>query len=695
LRNWKVVAVVLVAVGVVAAFYFFKSPPPKPIQKLERNNFILISIDTTRADSIGAYGNKEIKTPIIDSFAQDGTLFRNAVAHVPLTLPSHTALMTGLLPARNGVRDNHGYRLKQTIPTMASLFRDKGYKTAAFVSSIVLDHRFGLDHGFDTYNDFIQFGAQQSVNPQNERLASVTTTEAINWLSANQQYPYFLFVHYYDPHAKYDPPEPYKSNFPNHYFGEIAYVDSQIGALLRSVKDLANTVILITADHGEGLGEHGELGHGLFIYDSTIHIPFLMKGPGIGSKKEVAQQVQLVDILPTFLDLAGISKPQGLDGRSLLPLLQGNSWSESIAILETEYPLGIGWSPLYAARSSQWKVIDAPGPELYNIKEDPKENKNEQGKVDSTVRGLSDKLQKYKNIPPMSEKSHSEDAELQEQLRSLGYLSGSSKPKDLSNLPDPKSKIDVWKLYEQSTFLSMEGKKAEAVELLERAAKLDSSNPILWDTLAQFVIDEDAEKAVEYWQKALRLSPEDNKIHHRLALGFKRLGEIDKSIVEEQVALKIDPEMQEALLGLAETLISLNKPQEALTYLQKSLELDPRNAAAAFQTGNVYLRSGDLAQAASYFEKSIQYNPSLPQSYYSLAIIKGQSGDLTGAEELLKKSLELNPSFAEAYFNLGIIYERMGRKEESLQAYQNFINYADPKIHAARIEQARQKLLNR
>ncbi len=671
---------------------FLKTKPTQPPPKNAQNNFILISVDTTRADAIGVYGNEQIETPIIDSFASDGTIFRNAVAHVPLTLPSHATLMTGLLPARNGVRDNHGYRLKQTIPTMASLFRDNGYKTAAFVSSIVLDHRFGLNNGFDTYNDFIQYGSQQSLNPQNERIASATAVEAANWLSANQQNPYFLFVHFYDPHAKYDPPEPFKSNFSNPYFGEIAYVDSQIGVFLQSVKDLGNTVILITADHGEGLGEHGELGHGLFIYDSTIHIPFLMKGPGIASKKEIAQQVQLVDVLPTFLDLARISKPPGLDGRSFLPLLEGNSWNETTAILETEYPLGIGWSPLYAARSSHWKVIDAPQPELYNIKDDPKEMKSEERKSDSSVRSLSDKLQKYKKIPPMNEKSHSEDAELQEQLRSLGYLSGTSKPKDLSNLPDPKSKIEIWKLYEQSTFLSMEGKKAESVELLERAAKLDSSNSILWDTLAQFVIDEDPQKAVEYWQKALRLSPEDNKIHHRLALGFKRLGQIDKSIMEEQIALKIDPEMQEALIGLAETLISQNKPQEALTYLQKSLELDPQNAAAAYQLGNVYLKLGDITQASANYEKSIQFNPSLPQSYYSLAIIKGQSGDLTGAEELLRKSLELNPTFAEAYFNLGIIYERMGRKDEALQAYQNFINYADPKIHAARIEQARQKL---
>lgn len=692
MRNWKAFAVVFILLCGGIAFFLLKTKPPQPPPKKVQNNFILISIDTTRADAIGVYGNEQIKTPIIDSFARDGILFRNAVAHVPLTLPSHTTLMTGLLPARNGVRDNHGYRLKQTISTMASLFRDNGYKTAAFVSSIILDHRFGLDHGFETYNDFIQFGSQQSVNPQNERIASATTMEAVNWLSSNQNNPYFLFIHYYDPHAKYDPPEPFKSNFPNPYFGEIAYVDSQIGVLLQSVKDLKKTVVLITADHGEGLGEHGELGHGLFIYDSTIHIPFLMKGPGIASNKEITQQVQLVDVLPTFLDLTGISKPSGLDGRSLLPLLEGKSWSESTAILETEYPLGIGWSPLYAARSSQWKVIDAPQPELYNIKEDPKETKNNHGKSDSSVRSLSEKLQKYKKIPPMTEKSDTEDAELQEQLRSLGYLSGTSKPKDLSNLPDPKSKIEVWKLYEQSTFVSMEGKKAESVELLERAAKLDSSNPILWDTLAQFVIDEDPQKAVEYWQKALRISPEDNKIHHRLALGFKRLGEIDKSIVEEQVALKIDPEMQEALIGLAETLISLNKPQEALNYLQKSLELDPRNAAAAYQMGNVYLKLGDVSQASSYYEKSIQFNPSLPQSYYSLAIIKGQSGDLAGAEELLKKSLELNPSFAEAYFNLGIIYERMGRKDEALQAYQNFINYADPKIHEVRIEQARQKL---
>ncbi|MCI0616537.1 sulfatase-like hydrolase/transferase, partial [bacterium] len=449
MRNWKIFTLVLVffLLIVLAAFLLQIGSPP-PLQISERFNFILISIDTTRADAIGVYGNEQIKTPIIDSFARDGTLFRNAVAHVPLTLPSHATLMTGLLPARNGVRDNHGYRLKQTIPTLASLLRDKGYKTAAFVSTVILDHRFGLNHGFEIYNDFIQYGSQQSVNPQNERIASATVAEAVNWLSANQQNRYFLFVHFYDPHAKYDPPEPYKSNFSNPYFGEIAYVDSQIGVLLQSVRDLKNTVILITADHGEGLGEHGELGHGLFIYDSTIRIPFLIKGPGIARGKKIMQQVQMVDVLPTFLDLVGIQIPEGLDGRSLLPLLDGMSWSEYPAIVETEYPLGIGWSPLYAARSSQWKVIDAPQPEFYNIKEDPKEMKNEERKSDSSVRSLSDKLQKYKKIPPMNEKSNSEDAELQEQLRSLGYLSGTSKPKDLSNLPDPKSKIEVWKLYE-------------------------------------------------------------------------------------------------------------------------------------------------------------------------------------------------------------------------------------------------------
>ncbi len=683
--------VLIVLLGIIAA-YFLKPRLIPPAAKTERNNFILISIDTTRADAIGAYGNQEIRTPVIDSFAREGTLFRNAVTHVPLTLPSHATLMTGLLPARNGVRDNHGYRLKQSIVTMASLFRENGYKTAAFVSSIVLDHRFGLANGFETYNDFIQYGSQDSKNLQNERIAKATAIEAANWLASNQQNPFFLFVHFYDPHAKYDPPEPYRSNFPNPYFGEIAYVDEQIGFLLQSLKNVQQTVILVTSDHGEGLGEHGELGHGLFIYDSTIRIPFLLKGPGIPSGKEILQQVQLVDVLPAFLDLAEIQKPQGLDGRSFVPLLRGNAWNETPAILETQYPLAIGWSPLQAARSSQWKVIDAPEPELYNLKGDPSETKNKHGRIDSSIRVLSEKLQKYKKIPPITEKVRANDPELEEQLRSLGYLSGRSKPANVENLPDPKSKIEIWKLYESSTFLSMEGKKKAAVELLERAAKMDSSNPILLDTLAQFVVDDDPEKAVEYWQKALRLSPEDNKIHHRLAFGFKRLGQIDKSILEEKIALKIDPEMQEALVGLGDTMISSNRPQEALIYLQKSLELDPQNAAAAYQTGNAFLKLGDLTRAAENYENAIKFNPSLPQPYYALAILKGQSGDLSGVEELLRKALQLNPTFAEAYYNLGIVLERMGRKEEALKEYQQFITYADPKLHASRIEAARQKL---
>jgi arylsulfatase A-like enzyme/tetratricopeptide (TPR) repeat protein len=675
-----------------SAILFNRKEKPQTTIEKATLNFVLISIDTTRADSIGIYGNQQIQTPSIDSIGHAGIAFKNAIAHVPLTLPSHASLLTGLLPAKHGIRDNHGYRLNTRAATLPSMLQTKHYKTAAFVSSIVLDHRFGLSNGFDVYDDFIQYGSQDSHNPQNERLAEATTSAAINWIASNQQSPFFLFIHYYDPHARYHPPEPFLTKYSsNPYLGEIAYVDQQIGKILESLKSIRNnTVILITADHGEGLGDHDELGHGLFLYDSTIHVPFVLAGPGIPSK-QISQQVQLIDVAPTILELAGIQKPTEIDGRSLVPFFSGKSLGETSAILETQYPLAIGWSPLYSARTSQWKIIDAPEPEVYDLKNDPKEITNRKSVNDPTVRSMSDKLRKYIKVMPATQNTKT-DPELEEQLRSLGYLSGSTKPKNLENLPDPKSKIEVWKLYERATFLSMDGKQNEAVELLESATVLDSSNPVLFDTLAQFVINVDPEKAVEYWQKALRFSPEDNKIHHRIALGFKRLGDIEKFIVEEKIALKIDPQMQEALVSLGETLAAVGKPEEAIPYLQKSLELDPRNAPAAYELGNAYRNMGDFARAAEQYEKAIQFNPSLAHPYYALAILKGQQGDLSTAEQLLKSALERNPKFAEAYYNLGIILERQGRIDESKQAYQNFITYADPQVHASRIEAARQKI---
>ncbi|HSE43149.1 MAG TPA: sulfatase, partial [Acidobacteriota bacterium] len=238
MRN-KVVILITIVIASLLFFFLLRKQPSKlqeSAQQSTKLNFVLISIDTTRADSIGIYGNQEIQTPNIDAIGRSGIVFKNAVTHVPLTLPSHASLLTGLLPAKHGIRDNHGYHLNLNMETLPSLLKSKGYSTAGFVSSIVLDHRFGLSKGFDVYNDFIQYGAQDSANPQNERLAEATATEAINWLASNQQAPFFLFVHFYDPHARYNPPEPYHSKYQNQYFGEIAYVDEQIGKIMNSIK---------------------------------------------------------------------------------------------------------------------------------------------------------------------------------------------------------------------------------------------------------------------------------------------------------------------------------------------------------------------------------------------------------------------------------------------------------------------------
>jgi arylsulfatase A-like enzyme len=420
-------------------------------------NVLLITIDTLRWDRVGAYGATHSPTPALDRLAARGTRFETAIAHAPLTAPSHASILTGLTPVRHGVRDNGAFVLAEQI-TLASTFRAAGYSTAAFVSGFPLDRRFGFAAGFQTYDDRLPDIAEAGRAAYTERRADDTTARALAWLGATASTPstsrgsepWFLWIHYFDPHAAYDPPQPWKSRMPSPYDGEIAFVDDQIGRVLGRLSEngsTSKTIVAVTADHGESLGEHGEETHGVFIYDATLRVPLIMAGPGI-SKGIVATVVSRgVDVMPTLLDLAGLPVPERLDGRTLQTALEGRPMDDDGAYIESLLPeRQFGWAPLRGFRDARWKYIDLPEPELYDLLHDAGELKNRAAdaprRAEALAANLADKL-KAITTPDRQRPQVAMDREAAKRLRALGDASGSRARPPSGNRRNPTSGIQL------------------------------------------------------------------------------------------------------------------------------------------------------------------------------------------------------------------------------------------------------------
>jgi arylsulfatase A-like enzyme len=343
-------------------------PSPRP------SSVLLITLDSTRADRLGCYGAEGAMTPYLDRLAQSGTKFEQALSPSPLTLPSHASILTGLAPRRHGVRDNGRYRLDDAVPVLTERLRAAGYQTVAFVSSAVLDRRLGLDRGFDIYDDNVRVGKREVANYE-ERAASHTTRAVLERIDELTP-PFFLWVHYNDPHRPHAPPEPFKMRFPDRpYDGEIAFVDWEMGGVVTAARQKAGSLITVVAgDHGESLGEHGEAAHGVFLYQSTQRVPLILAGAGIPSYKLVRRNVGLVDIAPTVLDLLELPPMQEIDGRSLVPALRGRDLDAVDYEMETYFPwLAYGWVPLRAVVRGSLKYVEAPIPELYDLQVDRRE----------------------------------------------------------------------------------------------------------------------------------------------------------------------------------------------------------------------------------------------------------------------------------------------------------------------------------
>ena len=647
---------------------------------------ILITIDTLRADRLGCYGNRTIPTPAADQLARDGVVFRRALAQVPLTLPSHVAILTGTYPMWNGVEDLTTAGLRPGIPTLAEVFRRHGYATAAFVSSFVLNSMWGLQRGFDFYDDTInQEGPAE--HPRLERRASETVDRTLRWIEDHRSRPFFLWLHLYDPHAPYDPPEPFKTRFRAHpYDGEIAYADEQVGRLLSFLETqslYSSSLIVLASDHGEGLGEHGEQQHGLFIYNSTVHVPLILKPPA-GFKlvrRSINQVVSTVDIAPTLTQACGFPSPDSasFQGRSLLPLLASTSPSApGVGYSESLYPrTSFGWHSLRGTETEQYHYIEAPREELYDLQQDPEETHNIAGEKPTLVATLRENLRalvaRFARPGGQTQAATVIDMEKLRELRSLGYVGGSSAEPlkgDAPGAADPKDCIGFYTRVTHATELAEDGRFHESNALLAAAAVEDPKA-----YLPPFLLGENAlaqhqyHEAMDFYRHALELNPR----YDLAAIGMGRAaldGDDPAGAIKAfQWALELNPRDYLVKLSIANAYEKLNRLADAANLQKEVLASHPGDGKANSDYGITLVRMKQYAQALAALEKGVQlgYRSAITYNFLGTArLAVGRTDDGVGAYQ---EAIRLDPKYAAPYGNLALFYLRSQQNEKAQHYY--------------------------
>ena len=613
----------------------------------------LVTIDTLRADHIHCYGDDKIQTPALDSLAQDGIRFAQAFTPSPITNTSHTSILTGLLPSVHGVTD-FAIPLKKTFPTWAELLKNDGYQTAAFIGAVILDaHTLapGLDRGFDYYDNFPSDSGEGKHWGQVERRGDDVVHRAEAWMGAHPQRPRFVWVHLYDPHDPYEPPPPYSQIYKDRlYDGEIAYADAALGDLLKYLKHenrYRNALIIVVGDHGEGLGEHGEQTHGIFLYDSTTHVPLIIKLPGAQSEKIIAAQVQTTDILPTVLDLLRISPPPAAGNRSLAPYFTETKASDRVVFGETDYPLRFGWAPLRAVRSGGFKFIEAPRPELYDLGTDPAELKNEYEPWNATVQQLRAQIATSAMRPPsVSSLTGAAGKETLSQLRALGYLGpgdehSSTNVPGLSSLPDPKDKIEEQNLLHSAMMLVDERRSPDARLLLEKVLLLNPDSHAALRQLGELEFDAaDYRKAADHLSRAREKQPDDPLAAFYEGQSLDKLGDSPGARKALEDAVKQSPGQLDARLLLARIDLKTGDRAAAEDQLQAVLVLNPANQEALLSLATEYLRDRRFADVVDLLEPRAQdgsVNADALQLLIQAYVSLGRTADAERAQARLKR----------------------------------------------------------
>lgn len=673
----RVAGLAVLAATFYGAWWLLRPAPPGPV--------ILISIDTLRADHLGIYGYTKGRTPNIDALAKDGVVFERAYAHAPQTLPSHTSMLTGQLPFEHGVRDNIGFTVKPDTTTMASLFRGAGYRSGGFVSAYVLRTETGIGQGFDVYNASFQSGALDRPLAQVQRSANDTVSAALGWLHSLVDPKLFLFLHLYDPHKPYDPPAKFKDLAP--YDGEIAAADEAVGALLADLRRrdwYDSATIALVADHGEGLGDHGEEEHGLFLYEATIHVPFVLKLPKEKSAgRRVTTPVQHIDLLPTFAAIAGVKASAGLRGRNLVAVANGGTITPqgiySEAMMSRYH---FGWSELTSLTDERYKFIRAPKSELYDLERDRAEATNlvaDRSQVSQAMRTGLEGLIAGRGVDAPGSVS-SED---RERLAALGYIGSSSVSSETSGmtLPDPKDKADILAAFVTAAKAIGNSQFVEAAATLKWITSKEPGMIDAWNQYAQVSVRLGHEAdALQAYREILNRTPGAPAVLLDVAVVHLKLGHLEEARQHAELAIKGSPVAAHQLL--MKVALAKERPDDAVKEAQLAEQADPTLPLTDFVRGVILHRQGKkdpakFGEAVPFFQKAAERikgrTVQIDDLYYYLGDSLAQLGRLEEAEQAFQQEIRLFPNLLHARTGLAMLYEASGQPGGADRAIANML----------------------
>jgi arylsulfatase A-like enzyme/tetratricopeptide (TPR) repeat protein len=679
--------VLLSVLALVAVF-------PRPMAGAD-TNMLLVTIDTLRPDRLSCYSTKYLQTAQIDRLAASGALFERAFAHTPLTLPSHTNILLGLTPPAHGVSENSKSVVAHEFLTLAEHLKAQGYATGAFVSSFSLDSRFGLNQGFDVYNDAYPSRAAPGL-PYSERPAEKTLTAALAWLS-EQRGKWFCWVHLWDPHAPYSPPEPYASRFKaDLYSGEVAYVDAELERLFQWVDKnggLEKTLIVLAGDHGESIGEHGELFHGYFAYNATLWVPLIIAGPGIKTTR-VKDYVSHIDIFPTVCEILGVKAPQGLQGMSLVSLIKGRGGKSQPIYFEClEAYLNRGWAPLRGLIRDGKKFIDSPIPEYYDLEKDFEETSNLAVGIDLRPykKSLEAMIKAYGAATPAS-LSGTADRETRERLRSLGYIA--SPVASVKASYGPEDDLKTLLPYEQKLKLATQwknqGRTAESVKLLEEIIKARPDFVPAYFRLAEVYESKGlVEDRLQVLDRGFSANPKNYVMIAGYGVSLVNSGRLEKGIEILSRAIALSDKDAEVWNSLGMALWKTGEFDKARAHFEQALALDPDDAIFNDNMGSFFVATAlrirstkDVEKALGYFEKAIAADPLLPSAYNGLAGAQKILGRTDEAIRNWEKAHELSPEFDFPVYNLAVAYLEKGETAQALEYCRKYLDVKGKNITA-------------
>ncbi|PYR54665.1 MAG: hypothetical protein DMF91_26235 [Acidobacteria bacterium] len=647
---------------------------------------------------VGAYGNGRAQTPWIDRLAAGGVRFSHAHAQNVVTLPSHANILAGRYPFRHGVRENAGFRFPSDVDTLATRLKALGYRTGAFVSAFPLDVRFGLGRGFDVYDDRYGKGIERNAFRVPERRGADTVAAALAWINAAPQTaPWFAWVHLYEPHFPYVPPEPFASRFADApYLGECATADAALSPLLGPILDRGasgRTLVVLTGDHGESLGEHGEMTHGLFAYEATLHVPLVAFAPRLLKPRVVGEPVRHVDILPTVLDALGSPLPADLDGRSLLTLAATGEATPAPAYFESlSASLNRGWAPLFGISRGSLKYIDLPIPELYDLASDPAEANNLAASRPTEVRELQSLLAPLRAADRGPSRT-AESADTRERLRSLGYLTGTPAAKTrFTEADDPKRLIAIDRAIDDTVTRYRRGDLRGAIALGEDIVRQRPDMPLSLTHLA-FLYNEAGEhrKAAGAIRRALDLNPAAEDIAALLGAYLTEAGLARDAVTRLGPYVAAPQPDVDVVVAYGVALASSGRMKDALAAFERARTLDAANALPLVNIGTVYMMSGEKDQAEAALNEALRVDAATPRAHNGLGVIAAQRGQYDAAIAHWQQAITLDSRDSQTLYNLGDLLARLGRSTEARSYWERYVREA-PAADARDVVRVRQWL---